>query len=183
MLNTKPDRRVARTRAALLQAFVALLLSEGYESVTVEDIAARANVGRSTFYVHFRGREDILKTSLATVSTSLAALVAEGRTAEQLVPLMDHFWEQRRRNHVVFEQPVRRIWIACLADLIEPGLVGPYRRTGCKIPTALAATQIAETQLGWIANWLRANARLTPIAAAQTLVQLTRATAAALVER
>lgn len=182
MRKTKPDRRVTRTRAALLQAFVSLMLSEGYENVTVEKIAALANVGRSTFYVHFRGREDILRMSLSSISKALAVLIAEEQTAEQLVPLMNHFWEQRRRNHVVFEPPVRRIWIRCLADMIEPGLIGPYRTAGCSLPTALAAAQIAESQLGWIANWLQARARMPPLAAAQTLVRLTRAASAALAE-
>ena len=42
----KPDRRTERTRQALMMAFVGEVLSRGYVDVSVEDIVARANVGR-----------------------------------------------------------------------------------------------------------------------------------------
>ena len=72
---SKPDRRTERTRAALMSAFVTLLLSEGYDAVTVERVADAANVGRSTFYMHHTGKEDILRRSLTRPSGVLAALV------------------------------------------------------------------------------------------------------------
>ena len=43
------DRRVARTRAALYDALVALMLRRPYAEIDVQDIVAEANVGRSTF--------------------------------------------------------------------------------------------------------------------------------------
>lgn len=58
------DRRVARTRKALQDALFLLMLKKGYEAVTVEDICAAANVGRSTFYGHFTGKEDLKRSSL-----------------------------------------------------------------------------------------------------------------------
>ena len=48
--NRRIDRRVARTRASLQDALIALIPELGYTSITVEDICARANSGRSTFY-------------------------------------------------------------------------------------------------------------------------------------
>jgi AcrR family transcriptional regulator len=54
------DRRVHRTRPALQEALVALILEKGYEAVTVQDVIDRANVGRSTFYAHFRDKEELL---------------------------------------------------------------------------------------------------------------------------
>src|SRR5579864_4709465 len=53
------DRRVARTRATLHQALIALILKQGYEAITVEDICAHANVGRSTFYAHYKSKEEL----------------------------------------------------------------------------------------------------------------------------
>jgi AcrR family transcriptional regulator len=54
------DRRVQRTRQALHEALVELILEKGFEKVTVQDIIDRANVGRSTFYLHYRDTEDLL---------------------------------------------------------------------------------------------------------------------------
>lgn len=54
------DRRVQRTRQALQEALVMLILEKGYEAVTVQDIIDHANVGRSTFYTHFQDKEQLL---------------------------------------------------------------------------------------------------------------------------
>jgi len=58
------DRRVVRTRTALYDALVALIREKPYDAITVEDILARANVGRSTFYAHFTSKDDLLERSL-----------------------------------------------------------------------------------------------------------------------
>lgn len=56
----KTDRRVQRTQQYLREALVALMLEKGYDAITVQDILDRANMGRSTFYAHFRDKEDLL---------------------------------------------------------------------------------------------------------------------------
>lgn len=58
------DRRVVRTRRALQHALLALILKKGYEAVTVEDICAEADVGRSTFYAHFNSKDDLKRGGL-----------------------------------------------------------------------------------------------------------------------
>ncbi len=60
MTKNEGDRRVQRTRHLLQEAFVELILEKGYANVTIQDILDRANVGRSTFYVHYRDKEDLL---------------------------------------------------------------------------------------------------------------------------
>ncbi|MFZ5893041.1 MAG: TetR/AcrR family transcriptional regulator [Myxococcota bacterium] len=54
------DRRVRRTRRQLRDALVALILERGWDKVSVLDVCERADVGRSTFYVHFADKEDLL---------------------------------------------------------------------------------------------------------------------------
>ena len=58
------DRRVLRTKQALREALDELVAEKGFESVTVEDIAARANVGRTNFYLHYQDKEDLLLDGL-----------------------------------------------------------------------------------------------------------------------
>ena len=60
-MNAKiPDRRVQRTRQLLQDALVSLILEKGYQKITIQDIIDRANVGRSTFYSHYRDKDDLL---------------------------------------------------------------------------------------------------------------------------
>ncbi|MDQ8757414.1 TetR/AcrR family transcriptional regulator [Sphingosinicella sp. LHD-64] len=58
------DRRVARTRRLLQAALFELTTENGYAAVTVADICARADVGRSTFYTHYPDKDSLRKTAI-----------------------------------------------------------------------------------------------------------------------
>jgi AcrR family transcriptional regulator len=75
----KVDRRVRRTRQALFAALMALLLEKSYAEITVGDITERADLGRATFYLHYRDKDDLL-------ASNLEALFME--VAERIRPLL-----------------------------------------------------------------------------------------------
>jgi AcrR family transcriptional regulator len=54
------DRRVVRTRAALQDALLDLILDKRYDEITVEEITERADVGRTTFYLHYQDKDALL---------------------------------------------------------------------------------------------------------------------------
>jgi AcrR family transcriptional regulator len=58
------DRRVVRTRQLLRDALFALIEERGYDTLSIQDITERANIGRATFYVHFRDKEQLLLASV-----------------------------------------------------------------------------------------------------------------------
>jgi AcrR family transcriptional regulator len=66
------DRRAARTQKALHGALMSLILRKGYEAITVQDIIDEANVGRSTFYSHYTGKEDLLRSGFQMLRAELA---------------------------------------------------------------------------------------------------------------
>src|SRR5215467_2804284 len=55
----KSDRRSSRTRRSLRESLRELVMEKRYDSITVQDVIDRADVGRSTFYAHFRDKEDL----------------------------------------------------------------------------------------------------------------------------
>lgn len=60
-MTSKPtDRRIQRTNRRLKRAILELIDERDFESITVEEIVERADVGRSTFYSHFTDKEDLL---------------------------------------------------------------------------------------------------------------------------
>src|SRR6516165_5904912 len=67
------DRRVQRTQDVLHQALMSLIIEKGYEVITVQDIIDRANVGRSTFYTHYVGKQDLLRAGLKHLKEHLLA--------------------------------------------------------------------------------------------------------------
>ena len=56
----RTDRRIQRTRQALRKALMELIKEKGYDSLSVEEITQRANLGRATFYLHYKDKEDLL---------------------------------------------------------------------------------------------------------------------------
>jgi AcrR family transcriptional regulator len=84
MPNTRPDRRPLRTRQVLKEALIQLVLERGYESITVQDILDRANVGRSAFYAHFRDKEDLLLSGFEEIAEGIRQHFPANAPAEQL---------------------------------------------------------------------------------------------------
>jgi AcrR family transcriptional regulator len=60
----KEDRRSRRTRKLLVHALFSLMQEKRYSTITVKDIIQRADVGRSTFYLHCMDKEDLLEDGL-----------------------------------------------------------------------------------------------------------------------
>jgi AcrR family transcriptional regulator len=58
------DRRVQRTRKFLQGALTELVAEKDYDTITVQEILDRADVGRSTFYTHYRDKDDLLHSIL-----------------------------------------------------------------------------------------------------------------------
>lgn len=54
------DRKKEQTRVDIIRAAVDLFREKGYEATTVEDIVARANYSRSTFFRYFGSKEDVV---------------------------------------------------------------------------------------------------------------------------
>jgi AcrR family transcriptional regulator len=183
MTRAKPDRRMERTRSTRTSAFVELLLTRGYEGLSVEDIVGRANIGRSTFYLHFRGKEDILKSTMSRPSTVLAIIVGHDVPPAAVIPQIEHFYTQRRLNRVFFDQPVRALWVACLAGLIEPRLTLLLRGSHTlrpMLPLSMIAAQIAEAQIALVSNWLMGRNAAKPEVVAEALIAVTHANVCAL---
>jgi AcrR family transcriptional regulator len=72
------DRRIRRTRALLQNALTSLMIEKGYESISVQEIIERADVGRATFYAHFADKRTLLTSRLEDLR---ALLLKEQREA------------------------------------------------------------------------------------------------------
>ncbi len=86
-----PDRRAKRTRVKVERSLLELLAERGYERTSVRDVAARAAVGKSTFYEHFRDKDAVLKSRLARLARVLGRATVNAEIAFPfLEPLLEH---------------------------------------------------------------------------------------------
>ena len=96
----KPDRRIRRTCERLGSALVALIQERPIDDVTVQDVLDRASVGRSTFYVHYRDKDDLLLSQLEEflerMSTALSIGKEESRRVVPVAELFAHIGSQKK---------------------------------------------------------------------------------------
>src|SRR6266852_6003067 len=57
----KTDPRKRRTKSRLSEALVELVKEKPFDDISVQNVIDRAEVGRSTFYTHFRDKEDLFQ--------------------------------------------------------------------------------------------------------------------------
>src|SRR5262245_60541739 len=71
-----------------------------YPSIAVKEILDRANVGRSTFYTHFRDKDDLLENGIHEVLRSIRDQPQRGPTLERVIafslPILQHINEHRQ---------------------------------------------------------------------------------------
>jgi AcrR family transcriptional regulator len=96
----KPDQRSRRTCERLGSALVGLILEKPIDDVTVQEVLDRAAVGRSTFYVHYSDKDDLLLSQLEgfleTMSTVLSIRKEASHRVVPVAELFEHIGNQNR---------------------------------------------------------------------------------------
>lgn len=77
MDNPKVDRRILRTRHALRSALLELIKEKSFDSLSVEEITERANLGRATFYLHYKDKEDLLLEEFREIANNRVQVLSE----------------------------------------------------------------------------------------------------------
>ncbi len=162
---TSLDRRIQRTRQVLREALFELIIERGYEKIAIADITERANIGRTTFYLHYQEKEDLLKASLRTLMGELQLDVEP--SAEEICPyaircirIFQHVAHQQRLYHALLLEAgsvtignMMRTYFAELfqrytLDSVEGGNSSSLRNE-------LIAAHAAGSLFGLLSWWLR----------------------------
>jgi AcrR family transcriptional regulator len=86
------DARVRRTRDRLGDALVALILEKPFEAITVQNVLDRAGVGRSTFYAHYRNKEDLFVSDVDEFLEAMATLLSRRNDpSDRVAPVRELF--------------------------------------------------------------------------------------------
>jgi AcrR family transcriptional regulator len=161
-------RRRERTRRGLLVAATGVLAEKGFHETKVADIAAAADVGVGTFYLHFPDKEalfdavveDTIRRLKATVDTARA----EGRDArEQIIAANAAFFRFAHENREVFKivfghaaaynDLIRRAQALFIADVEETVRAGVASGLFGPLPPALVAQAVVGMATQMISWW------------------------------
>ncbi|WP_161956836.1 TetR/AcrR family transcriptional regulator [Sphingosinithalassobacter portus] len=146
-----PGRQSAATHAAILRAFTALALERRYEAIRVGDIIRAANIGRSTFYEHFTGKDAVMLEATAPILLALAT-AASGRAARSYVRnMVAHLWDRRALIRPLLDSEAAGAIRRSLSEAILPHALRAGHAEG---DAHIAATGAAAAQLAMLRCWL-----------------------------
>ena len=101
-----------------------LVFKRRYDSIRTAHLIAEADIGRSTFYEHFRSKDDVLVAVIDPIFVPLADAAAGRRNMLRLRMMLDHVWEQRALGRVIFDPARLPKLQRKLAAMIEERLEG-----------------------------------------------------------
>ena len=160
------DRRIQKTLNLLHEALGSLIREKPYDEIVVQEILDHANVGRSTFYMHFRDKDELLVSGIHDMLRSVHAppeTPSPGKPCERIVrfslPILEHIYQHRRtgaammgvRGRAVVHDHLQKVVAEQIADDVKKHVQGE-RKPATKIPQDLLVQYIAATFI-LVLNW------------------------------
>ena len=163
----KSDRRVERTRHLLQKSLIELIGERGYDAITIQDIADRANLGRTTFYLHYNSKDELfVSCHEAIVRQFQVSPLHPLSRAELLSPeapaalrlAYRHLENARPMLSSVFQGKDNLLILRKLRDWnarqIEANLRASFAGVGCSVPFDVLSSYLAGAQIALIQWWL-----------------------------
>lgn len=157
------DRRAQRTRQSLRNSLIQLILEKHYDTISVQDIINRANVGRSTFYLHFRDKGDLFRGDWQNVITHFVEQITADRLSEgRVFPIKELFGHLKDFHHLyrALIKSGKTDWLYSfgqkyLAEQIEYRLNHILQpETHTTIPVSILANYLASEVFSQLKWWL-----------------------------
>lgn len=97
------DRRIQKTRQAILNTFIGLLTEKGFDKITINDIAERANINRGTVYLHYVDKFDLLDKCIETYVEPLIQHCANTADPTTNVNVLQNMFEYLEENLTIYK--------------------------------------------------------------------------------
>lgn len=145
----KTDRRVARTRDVLGDAIVELMQELPFEAITIQHVLDRAGVARSTFYTHYRDKDDLFLSEADEFFQRMAtSLYRNHEGSNRIAPVHELF------SHISEMREFYRALVASgkIHDLLELGRGHFARRMDERLATIPLARHIPPDERATLAH-------------------------------
>lgn len=174
-MKRKAYRRVQRTRQLLEAALLSLIKEKPFDTISVQEVIDRANVGRATFYAHYENKVDLLTTGFEGLEQALRERQREARSRETNPgermftfshALLAHAHEHRevfpamlgKRGGAVIQHALRNLLVQLIREEVKttssPG-------SADSIPPEAIVQFIAGGLFGLLTWWLNGKTKLS----------------------
>jgi len=184
----KTDRRVERTRELLQKALMELIAERGYDSITIQEIVDRADLGRTTFYLHYNSKDELFMSCHEAIISEFHLGLLHPLTREELlspqIPAQitsasRHLEEGRALLYPIFQGKDSQLILRQIRDRsareIEANLRAIFVEEDSAIPFEMLANYLVGAQIALMQWWLEKRRSHTAESLAQTFHRLQRA--------
>jgi AcrR family transcriptional regulator len=170
----KEDRRRRRTRQLLRNAFVELLGEKSYQVISVQDIIERADVARSTFYLHYLDKEDLFLGRQGIFADKVNQHLAREAHKDQARGSIlstrlwfDHLQGQRDVLKAMIGDEATDVAMKNLRKMVYRDIEGRMKQhllahKGASIPPVVLVDYLVSTLMALINWWIRQEMPETP---------------------
>jgi AcrR family transcriptional regulator len=156
------DRRIQKTQRALREALTILIGEKPYDDIAVKEILDRANVGRSTFYMHFRDKDELLLSGIHDIIGAVQLPRQSGKSHEGILwfslPIFEYHYQHRHvggdkigaRGRAILHEHLRKVLAGSIGDVFKNDLRGGREQR--QIPPDLLSGYVASTFV-LVLNW------------------------------
>jgi AcrR family transcriptional regulator len=190
------DRRVQKTRTLLHEALVSLIREKPYDEIVVKEILDRANVGRSTFYTHYRNKDELLASGIHDMlgAVHVTGQPMSGKMYERIIrfslPVFEHIHRHRQaggagmgsRGRAIIHEHLLKVLADLIADDVGKVFYGGRKTTG-QVPLDLLVQHVASTFVLVLNWWAESDSPLCPKEVNQLFRALIIPTLSAYLER
>ncbi len=163
----KKDRRTRKTRQILRDTLLKLLKQKRYEDISVQDIIAQADVARSTFYVHYVDKDDLLTGRHGIFAENLGeqmlAHAGESASAFSSRTWFYHIQAQGDILKVLAKDSAMELAMKTLRGIIHDSIQeGMQAHKDASMPLSLLVDYLTDTLMTLIKWWFKDGMRYTP---------------------
>ncbi|CAH1852157.1 TetR/AcrR family transcriptional regulator [Convivina praedatoris] len=170
MTNVK-DLRYRKNHELIKASFIELLKVKGYAKTTVSQIIATAHINRSTFYVHFLDKEDLMaeiQTELLDdILVSLPALnldnlMSNQRVEERIGQMSQNVYNNRTMLHLLMSSKGDPTFNQRLIQRAQTELFTSDIVTDIDIPQPYLAASMASLVVNLMLTWVQRDFQESP---------------------
>ena len=172
---SRHERRRLQTRRSLIQTALQLILEKGYDGLSIQEITDRADLGRGTFYIHFKDKEDVVWAAFQELFEALEQEAHQrlDRSLPQveyygLLNIFNHAEKNRDLYRVVFGRQGSATLTARVQDFLAKAFLDDIRRTpppagiNFNLPEELEAQLLTGVISRLVFWWLETASSYTP---------------------
>lgn len=171
------DKRIIKTEQAIYDGFCEVLSSKDYNEITIDNILKASKVSRSTFYAHYRTKEEVLKSVTNHIFNHVFShSLSEEKTHDfskdsifdythLITHILYHLHDEKELVKAILNNSTRELFLSNMRENLNPIsklMIQENLVKNKNVPLPLYISIVTETFILSIDYWFKNNFLDTP---------------------